>query len=109
MRILNIEGFNLRRTHDFKAIYKAVSIHPLPKGLTKNVWLSIPLSVEIPMDRDFILEGLKFEHPHHSMIGKRIQLLYDLSQSAVITDDYLNSYSLDEDQISIDEALQIEE
>ena len=43
------------------------------------------------------------------MIGKRVQLLFDLSQSSLITDEYLDTYELMEPQLSIGEALDYEE
>lgn len=79
---------------DFKTIFKAVAVHPLPNRLTKFLWLSVPQSIDIPIGQDVILEGLHFEQPRTFMMGKRIQLLFDLSQSSLITDTYLNSYEL---------------
>ena len=63
----------------------------------------------MPLDRDFILEGLHYEQPSNSMIGKRIQLLFDLSQSSLITHACLDSYELSPFQMSIEECLAIEE
>ena len=106
---MSTEGSLARKTADFKTIYKAVAVYPLENKLTKNVWLSIPQSVPVPIGREFILEGLHYEQPKTQMIGKRIQLLFDLSQSSLISHSYLESYELSPHQMSIEECLAIEE
>lgn len=54
-------------------------IHPLADKFTKFLNLRVPACVELPKDKYIILEGLFFEQGAASMVGKKIQLVYNLN------------------------------
>lgn len=75
-------------------LYKNVAIHPLGDKMTKYFNLRVPACVELPRNEFFILEGMFFEAGTANQVGKKIQLVYNLNSSSIITDQYLDEYEL---------------
>jgi len=44
-------------------------VHPLSPKLTKFLWVTVPASLDVPLDKYTIFEGLFLEMPPQKMLG----------------------------------------